>query len=81
VDLLPHAIKKQDNPQKKDLLIRFFFILLDNAKLAQSYFGSGMLADLMMHLNSSLQKKLAKHPKLSTILSPLEIENLKREIE
>ncbi|EIO1328260.1 hypothetical protein LOT11_002105, partial [Listeria innocua] len=81
VDLLPHAIEKQDDPQKKELLIRFFFILLDNAKLAQSYFGSRELVDLMKHLDPSLQKKLAKHPHLSTILSPLEIENLKRAIE
>ncbi|EAV9812590.1 hypothetical protein FFC14_13050, partial [Listeria monocytogenes] len=81
VDLLPHAIEKQDNPQKKELLIRFLFILLDNAKLAQSYFGSRALVNLMKHLDPSFQKKLAKHPHLSTILSPLEIENLKRAIE
>ncbi|MDT0015284.1 SIR2 family protein [Listeria cossartiae] len=80
-NLFLRAIEKQDNPQKKDLLIRFFFLLLDNAKLAQGYFGSGKLADLMKQLDPNLQKKLAKHSKLSTILSPLEIENLKREIE
>ncbi|EKT8893640.1 SIR2 family protein [Listeria monocytogenes] len=80
-NLFLRAIEKQDNPQKKDLLIRFFFLLLDNAKLAHGYFGSGKLADLMKQLDPNLQKKLAKHSKLSTILSPLEIENLKREIE
>ncbi|EAC4364101.1 hypothetical protein VV27_07075 [Listeria monocytogenes] len=80
-NLFLRAIEKQDNPPKKDLLIRFFFLLLDNAKLAHGYFGSGKLADLMKQLDPNLQKKLAKHSKLSTILSPLEIENLKREIE
>lgn len=81
IDLLPRTIEKQSDPQKKALLIRFFFLLLDNAKVAESFFGSRNLINLMKQLDPKLQKKLAKHSNLSTILSPLEIENLKREID
>lgn len=81
IDLLPRTIEKQSNPQKKALLIRFFFLLLDHAKIAESFFGSRQLVYLMKQLDPKLQKKLAKHSNLSTILSPLEIEDLKREID
>ncbi|HAP3813804.1 TPA: hypothetical protein IUT93_001107 [Enterococcus faecalis] len=81
IGLLPHSIEKLQDNQKKDLLIRHFFLLLDNAKISVDYFGSRNLVDLMKQFDSDSQKKLAKHPNLSTILSPLEIEDLKREIK
>lgn len=80
IGLLPHSIEKLQDNQKKDLLIRFFFLLLDNAKISEDYFGSRNLVDLIKQFDSISQKKLAKHSNLSTILSPLEIEDLKREI-
>ncbi|WP_162921764.1 hypothetical protein, partial [Listeria costaricensis] len=80
LDFLIITIERQHNPQKKDLLIRFLFLLLDNAKIAVSSFGGRKLVDLMEQLDSRSQKKLANHPNLSIILSPLEIEDLKRKI-
>lgn len=81
IESLPDSIEEQSDPDKKNLLIKLIFLLLDNAKIEKSYFGSKSLVDLMKQLPLDLQKRLAGHTNLSTILSPLEIENLKREID
>lgn len=81
IDLLPDSIKNQEDLKKKELLIKLFFLLLDNSKIAKSYFGSSSLSTLMEQLDSDLKKKLANHPNLPTVLSPLEIEDLRRLIE
>ncbi|MGK0604263.1 SIR2 family protein [Enterococcus gilvus] len=81
IDMLPDSIKEQKDIKKKDLITRLFFLLLDNAKIAKSYFGSRSLSNLMEQLDSELKKKLVNHPNLSTIMSPLEIEDLRRQID
>ncbi|WP_232226900.1 hypothetical protein [Marinilactibacillus sp. 15R] len=81
IDLLPDRISGQEDIQKKELFIRLFFILLDNANIERSYFGSRSLGKLIKLLNLDFKKKLINHSKLSTVLSPLEIENLRREID
>ena len=47
IELLPESIKEQEDLKKKDLFIRLFFVLLDNAKIAKSYFGSRSVSDFM----------------------------------
>lgn len=81
VDLLPDSIERQGDIKKKDLLHKLFFLLLDHAKIAKSYFGSDSISSLMKQLDSDSKKKLVNHPNLSTILSPLEIEDLRRQID
>ncbi|MBO0455894.1 SIR2 family protein [Enterococcus hulanensis] len=81
IDLLPDSIKEQKDVKKKDLLYKLFFLLLDNAKIAKSYFGSDSISNLMKQLDSGLKKRLVSHPNLPTVLSPLEIENLRRQID
>ncbi|SPS03687.1 SIR2 family protein [Latilactobacillus sakei] len=80
IGLLPNSMKKAGNDVQSALLIKLFFLLLDNSKIEKEYFGSDTLLNLMKYLDLESQKRLVKHHNLSTILSPLEIEDLKREI-
>lgn len=81
IGLLPDSIKKQKDIKKKNLLYKLFFLLLDNAKIAKNYFGSESIINLMMLLDSNLKRRLVNHPNLPTVLSPLEIEYLRRQID
>ena len=81
IHLLPHSLKEQKNSEKKDLLIKLFFLLLENAKIEKSYFGSRTLLSIMQQLPLESKKRLAWHASRSTILSPLEIDELKRAID
>lgn len=81
IEILPYRIEKQQDVGKKDLTIEFFFLLLDNSKISKNYFGEDTLIKLMRLLDSASQKRLAKSPNLATIITPLEIEELKREVD
>ncbi|WP_438738095.1 SIR2 family protein [Enterococcus sp. DIV0784] len=78
---LSDSLKEQKNSEKKDLLIKLFFLLLENAKIEKSYFGSRTLLSIMQQLPLESKKRLAGHANLSTVLSPLEIDELKRAVD
>ncbi|ALS38453.1 hypothetical protein ABID30_002242 [Enterococcus rotai] len=78
---LPDSLKEQKNSEKKDLLIKLFFLLIENSKIEKSYFGSRTLLSIMQQLPLESKKRLAGHANLSTVLSPLEIDELKRAID
>ncbi|MBO0469485.1 hypothetical protein JZO66_02925 [Enterococcus sp. DIV0242_7C1] len=78
---LTDSLKEQKNREKKDLLIKLFFLLLENSKIEKSYFGSSTLLSIMQQLPLESKKRLAGHANLSTVLSPLEIDELKRAID
>lgn len=80
VDLLSNIMEKQKEDVRKELLINLFFLLLDSNKILEDYFVSEVPINLLKYMSSEFQKKLANHENLSSILSPLEIEQLKREI-
>lgn len=52
----------------------------ENNKISGEYFDSQILVDLMKHLDVDRKRELVLHRNLSSILSPLEIESLRREI-
>ncbi|EQB4875353.1 SIR2 family protein [Enterococcus sp. C57] len=81
IEILPYRIEKQQDVEKKDLAIEFFFLLLNNSKISKNYFGKDTLMKLMKLLDSDSRKKLAKSHNLNTIITPLEIEELKREVD
>ncbi|QVW88156.1 SIR2 family protein [Enterococcus faecium] len=80
VGLLFNIMEEQKEDVRKELLINLFFLLLDNCKILEDYFVSKVPINLLKYMDPEFQKKLANHENLSSILSPLEIEHLKRKI-
>lgn len=78
---MPYRIEKQQNVEKKELTIKFFFLLLGNSKISKNYFGKDTLMKIMKLLDLALRKRLSMSSNLATIVTPLEIEELKREID
>lgn len=81
IDSLSIYIKNQKDEKKKSLLIEILFLLLDNSKIAKSYFMLETLSEIMNMLDEQQQKKLAGHSNLYKILTPLEIDSLKRLVD
>ncbi|MEI3638670.1 SIR2 family protein [Lactococcus cremoris] len=81
IDSLSVYINNQENEKKKSLLIEMLFLLLDNSKIAKSYFMLHTLSEIMKMLDEQQQKKLAGHNNLYKVLTPLEIDSLKRLVD
>lgn len=81
IEILPYRIEKQQDVEKKELTIKFFFLLLDNSKISKNYFGKDTLMKIMKLLDPALRKRLAMSSNLATIVTPPEMEELKREID
>lgn len=75
---LSHYIKKTTNSARKSMLCKFFFLLLDEDKVKRSYIGGKTIIDIMQELPTELQERLVQHHNLPSVVSPLEIEELKR---
>lgn len=79
--LFPSYINKQSQVEIKDLFINLIFASLDNSKIEKNFINRSSIFEIMNLLpNFYLRNKLAQHKELAELLSPLEVEQLKRKI-
>lgn len=80
LNIFSHKLKNEVTDDIKEIIIDLFFEFLNNKKINANFFTYRNLTEIMPTMSFENQKKLVSNDKLDNLLSPLEIEALRRTI-